>query len=344
MNRRGVAVALVIPLAAAACSGAASERKERDHDRRTAGKNAIECPLSGRGTAPKGVRPGRPAVAVKIENNPVAYPLSGLDKAEIVYEELVEGGMTRFLAVYHCTDAAKAGPIRSARMIDPAIVRPLTRILAAAGGNAFVRKELRRRDIITIDEDDADAAMRRVARGGLTLEHTLYGDTAKLRARGVKRFDSPPPAVFEFGRMKPKGRKARSFTVEFSSAAKIVYRWKNGHYRRFEDGRPFVDERSGPVTVDNVIVEEHHIVYSKGIVDTAGNPSIEIKDTTGSGRAMLFRDGRAVYGRWVRKKLASPVEFVTKSGKPMVLRRGTTWVELVPSRKGEVKGAVTVGG
>jgi hypothetical protein len=80
-------------------------------------------------------------------------------------------------------------------------------------------------------------------------------------------------------------------------------------------------------------------VFSKSIVDAAGNPSIEIADPTGSGRAVLFRDGRAIRGRWIRDSVEDAVRFETASGDPMVLKPGTTWVELVPSGKGDVKGS-----
>jgi hypothetical protein len=98
-------------------------------------------------------------------------------------------------------------------------------------------------------------------------------------------------------------------------------------------------ESGQQIAVDNVLIEEHEVNYSKTIVDVAGNPSIEIADPTGSGRAVLFRDGRVVKGRWVRPSLDSPVRFETRSGETMRFKPGTTWVELLPSDKGEVKGS-----
>src|SRR5919202_962193 len=85
---------------------------------RLTGQPAAICPLTGEKPA-KTSYLNRPAVGLKIENLPLAYPDSGLNKADIIFEEPVEGGLTRFLAVFHCGDAAKAGPVRSARPIDP---------------------------------------------------------------------------------------------------------------------------------------------------------------------------------------------------------------------------------
>lgn len=120
----------------AGCSG---DEGTRISGSDTFGSN-VRC-LSGR----DGGDPKRAAVAVKVENDPSAYPLSGLDDAEVVYEEVVEGGVTRFMAIYHCTGSGKVGPVRSSRIVDAAIMRPITHILAASGGNAQVIKSSRRR-------------------------------------------------------------------------------------------------------------------------------------------------------------------------------------------------------
>ncbi len=297
------------------------------------------CPLTGLDPA-SGVDTAQAAIAVKIENNPVAYPLSGLQDADIVYEEEVEGGATRFMAIYHCTDTKKAGPVRSARTVDPAIMSPITRLLAAAGGNTIVLKALKKGDISLISEVTAGKAMRRIDRPGIASEHTLYGDTAALRTKGTKDFSEPPPNdIFKFGEVQDSAKKARSVTINFSGSRPIEYRWKGGGWTRYEAGEPFVVEGGKTIKVDNVLVESHTINYADGIVDIAGNKSVEIADVTGSGPAVLFRDGQAIVGRWTRESRESRAVFETKSGDEMVLKAGTTWVELVPNQKGEVKGS-----
>ncbi|MGI8708323.1 MAG: DUF3048 domain-containing protein, partial [Actinomycetota bacterium] len=110
------------------------------------------CPLNGEEPDDEAIL-DRPAVAVKIENASVAYPLSGLEKADVVYEEAVEGGVTRFMAIYHCADAAKAGPVRSARAVDPAIMIPTTKILAFSGANEPVMQALGDSEVVIVDED-----------------------------------------------------------------------------------------------------------------------------------------------------------------------------------------------
>jgi hypothetical protein len=182
--------------------------------------------------------------------------------------------------------------------------------------------------------------MRRVGRPGITSEHTLYAHSSKLRKLGAKRFDEPPPGdSYSFGELAGKSRRARRLTIHFSGATEVTYEYAKGRWLRSQDGEPFVAESGQRIGVDNVIIEEHDLVFSETITDVAGNPSIEISDPTGQGRALLFRDGRVVRGRWIRESIESAVRFETRAGDVMTLKPGITWVELVPSGKGDVKGS-----
>lgn len=300
-----------------------------------------KCPLTG--AEPKNEKVvERPAVAVKIENNIAAYPLSGLEEADVVYEEVVEGGLTRFLAIYHCSDSQKAGPVRSARIIDPGIMIPYTRILAAAGGNDAVRAELAASDIFSIDESSAGETMTRAERPGISSEHTLYGNTSALRKLGDKHYDEPPSDdLFEFGDVQSPSKKASSVTVNMSSTV-VRYEWNGEQWARFDHDAPLSMESGTEITVDNVLLEQHTVNLSETLGDVIGSASTEIADVTGQGKAVLFRDGRRIVGRWKRESMEDPVVFETKSGDAMVLHEGTTWIELVPDDAGDVKGSFSV--
>ncbi|MFN2587235.1 MAG: DUF3048 domain-containing protein [Actinomycetota bacterium] len=337
---RGKACGLLAAAAllAAACS-AASGSDAGSVAARGSRPEPVLCPLSGL-EAPSAAHAARPAVAVKVENSPAAYPLSGLEHAEVVYEEQVEGGMTRFMAIFHCSDATKVGPVRSAREVDPAIMTPTTRILASAGGNDIVRKALSSARVVLIDEDGAGAAMRRVPRPGIGLEHTLYGNTRMLRRLGAAEFADPPPAgIFTFGEMTGPWRPARTVTLSFGLATSITYTYDRGRWWRSERGADFLADTGRRIAVDNVIIEEHVVNNSTRIFDVAGNPSIEIADVTGTGRALVFRDGRVMVGRWVRKSKDDKVTYETGSGRAITLTPGSTWIELLPSARGDVKGS-----
>lgn len=301
-----------------------------------------ECPLTSRDPARESLV-DRPAVAIKIENNPVAYPLSGLEDAEVVYEEPVEGGLTRFMAIYHCTDATQAGPVRSARIVDPPIMTPYTRILGAAGGNDIVREALTDAGVVMIDEMKAGRAMTRVDRPGISSEHTLYADTLAVRKIGSRSFEeTPPDDLFEFGDLQGTGRRARSVTLTFSAGAVVTYDWNGKRWSRSDGEQPLTNETGEQLQVDNVLIEEHTVNHSDQLGDVLGTPSPEIADVTGSGRAFLFRDGRMFAGRWTRESEEEPVRFETRGGDAFVFHPGTTWIELLPDKSGDVKGSFTV--
>ena len=297
------------------------------------------CPLSGVEPTREAVLE-RPALAVKVENNPSAYPLSGLEDAEIIYEEQVEGGLTRFMAIYHCTDTTKAGPVRSARIVDPAIMAPITRILAAAGGNPTVRDNLDSFDIVSIDENTAGTAMTRVPRVGISSEHTLYGNTAALRKLGKKSYDdAPSDDLFHFSdELDGKGKRTSRIVLDFGTSA-ISFEWKDGRWYRFDDDQPLMMETGDQLAVDNVLIEEHTVDLSSELGDVLGTPSPEIVDVTGTGRAILFRDGRMIVGQWARESTDDAVTFTTTTGDDLELKPGSTLIELLPNQEGDVKGS-----
>jgi hypothetical protein len=298
----------------------------------------VVCPFTGEEPKDEEIVE-RPAVALKIENAAVARPLSGLENADLVYEELIEGGETRFMAIYHCGDARKAGPIRSARLVDPAIMFPKTRILGYSGGNQIVLDALEEAEVVSVTENTAGDAMQRIEREGLSLEHTLYANSVAVRKIGIKKFDEPPAeGIFSFGDWEGESKKASTITLNFGGASVITYEWAKGAWQRSQDDQPFLAESGDQIAVDNVLIEEHQVRASE-VVDVAGTPSIEIVDETGKGRAVLFRDGRAIPGKWSRETLADPVSFETRDGEEFVFAPGAIWIELVPSESGEVKGS-----
>ncbi|MEA2476539.1 MAG: hypothetical protein QOC87_738 [Actinomycetota bacterium] len=301
------------------------------------------CPLTGLPPqAPSLLK--RPAVAVKIENNPAAYPLSGLEKADLVFEEVVEGGLTRFMAIYDCGDATSVGPVRSSRIVDPAIMIPATKILADAGGNGIVLAHLKKKGIVNIDEDSAGAAMHRESRPGYAFEHTLYGNTKSLRKLGAPHYKKPPPqGYFKFGPALSGGKKAKTITLDFGPASTIQYAYKKGRYYRTDGGTALISATDGSkqISVNNVIIEFHKVDLSTHLADVLGTPSPLIEDFTGSNKAVLFRGGKAYVGKWKRAYVGHPVKFVTKSGKEMTLANGRTWIELLPDKSGQVNGSLS---
>lgn len=294
------------------------------------------CPLTGE-DPPKGVALDRPAVAVKIENSPEARPQHGLESADLVFEEIVEGGITRFMAIYHCGKADDAGPVRSARFDDPKIARPFTRVIAYSGSNGLVDKELQKRNMILLNELNQRGAFYRVPLGTI-LVHNLFVRTEVLRNdERVRKVDSPRTDVFKFGEVQDVAKKARSVRVNFNASITIEYKWEGGAWKRYEDG-PFMTAAGEQITVPNVLIQQVEVNSSRRLVDVAGNASPKL-DLKGTGKALLFRDGMVIKGTWQVKN--GRTYYQTRSGADFVFAKGPIWVELVPSKKGQVKGSLS---
>jgi hypothetical protein len=290
------------------------------------------CPLTGM-PAPGDAVPDRPVVAVKVENTADAYPLAGLQNADVVYEEMVEGGITRFMALYHCQSAPRVGPVRSARTTDPRVLLQFgpRSMLSYSGGQLAVVNDIARSTLMSFDETaGGDAFSRDDSR---VMPHNLFLNTTKLwaRAGSAARKAGPPRRVFTFDSDVPTGAKrVPGVTLTFSYANTAAWRWMpaRGAWQRLLDGSAMTLESGGPITAENVVIQQV-VVSASNLVDVLGNPSPEVT-LTGTGKAWVLRDGRLIAGRWVRPTTGAVTKFETRDGTIIALSPGNTWVELLP--------------
>jgi hypothetical protein len=288
------------------------------------------CPLTGE-LAPAGMVPQRTALAIKVENTDDAYPLAGLEGADIVYEEIVEGGITRFVAIYHCGGAARVGPVRSARTTDPKILLQMSAhpLLGYSGAASQVARGVDDAGIIGMTEASDPAAFTRD--DARPAPHDLFTATSALyRAAGkAARREGPPSAVFTYdGEVQTPNKRVRSVTVSFSDATDTSWVWRQGRWVRILDGAPMLLESGEVVAADNIVIQQV-VVTDSGIVDAAGYPSPEVT-LVGTGKAWILRDGRLIAGRWERADERSLTVFRTRAGEEIHLAPGTTFVELIP--------------
>jgi hypothetical protein len=290
------------------------------------------CPLTGAPTPGGAEAPRRSLVAVKVENTDAAYPLSGLDRADMVYEEVVEGGITRFVAIYHCRDAKRVGPVRSARTTDPKILAPFQQqpVLAFAGAAPKVVKTLVAADVVQLtDTNTPDAFARDDAR---LAPHNLFTSTSALSRAASKEVPdaATPRPVFGFADEVPdRAKRVGSIDITFSTLSSTGWVWENGRWTRLLDGSPMALESGALVRAENVVVQLVEVTQDT-IVDASGanSPLVEM---TGTGKAWVFRDGRVIAGRWERVSDDEVTAFLTKGGDEISLSPGVTWVELVPT-------------
>ena len=333
----GATAAAVLGVGALVIAGKAPEPIQRALDTVTGRTPPPTCALTAAPTHDGEATPPRPLLAVKVENTTFAYPLAGLDRADMVYEEVVEGGITRFVALFHCRDADRIGPVRSARTTDPKILDQFQQqpLLGYSGGAPKVVKALVESDIGQITEASMPQAFERD--DARDAPHNLFTSTAPLWKAGEGLVEQPgaPRAVFQFDEDLPDGaRPARSVSIVFSTLSDTGWAWDAGQWVRQQDGEPFELENGAAVAAANVVIQRVE-VSTDTIVDASGSHS-PIVTMTGTGKAMVLRNGKVIYGTWERATENDLTVFRTKGGEEIALTPGVTWVELVPT-DGSVK-------
>jgi hypothetical protein len=300
----------------------------------TARPRPVTFPLTGVPAANPAAA-SRAALSIKVENTPAARPQAGLDAADLVTEELVEGGITRFLATYQSRDAAAVGPVRSARPVDAALLRQLGGGLfgyagAAAGEIAPVKASS---TAVLVGFEQAPDAYYRVA--GRPAPHNLYTSTVRLYQAAARLGAHPgaPPALFRFSARPPRGRRVGLVAVPFSPVPDYTagWRWdgKGRLWDRLQGGRPAVVAGGAPITATNVVVLRVRVGTIPGLVDSLGNPDPNVI-VVGRGACWVLRDGRVAQGTWERPSIGQVTRLVGPGGQIVPLHPGRTWVELEP--------------
>jgi hypothetical protein len=279
----------------------------------------------------------RPAVAVRISNSPDARPQSGVESADLVIETLTEGGTTRLIAFFHCSPASTAGPVRSARMDDAALVSPFSKLFAFSGANAPVMEELESSALTLVTEAESGSTLHRVPAGSTDV-NSVNADVTALRSLARATGAGKPSTGFRFGAAQRPKTSVSTIELDFGGTT-VGYRWGKAGWARSQDGAAFRDASGRQVKTTNVLVQEVDATPSKSLFDSAGVASPRF-DLVGSGRAWLFRDGKMVHGTWTDSGAGAPV-FKTSKGAVMNLARGRTWLEMVPSADGELSGTIS---
>jgi len=317
-RRSLVAIAMTFAVAVAACGGGGGDESEEQSVTTTAAPPPV-APLTGL-PDPDGAAQGRPALTVKVDNldGQGVRPQTGLDRADVVYEEVTEGNITRFAATFQSQVPDEVGPIRSVRSIDPDLVTPIGGIFAYSGGAQPNVDKLLQAPVNSVDESQAgDAMFRNPEKQGT---HDLFGRGQLLFDKGGQ--PAPPPPLFEYvdeGETVP-GEPTAAVTVGFAPGYAPTYNYDATTRTWLRDigGVPFVMSDGPQIAPTNVIVQ--FTEYTGG---GEGN-------VLGEGDAWIFSDGQLVRGRWVRPAVEQPAQYVDAAGQPIKLLPGTTWVELLP--------------
>jgi hypothetical protein len=311
----------------AACGGddAAPEAEDSPDAQNTAAGATLsgQWPLTG--LPAEGAAPKHPVTVVKIDNTGASNPQIGLGKADLVAEELVEGGSTRLAVFYYSQVPDRVGPVRSMRATDIGIIAPADAVLVASGGAPSTVRRVKAAGIKVVSEGGTGYERD----SGRQSPYNLFMNLPEL-ARTLKS-DGPPDSYFSWGEAEgfPGGQRARRISATFSGGHTTNWEFKKGSYVNLNSEAAAGDEfRPDTVLVLRVKVGD------AGYKDPAGNPVPETK-FSGTGQAMVFHDGSLVRATWTKKGLDAPVTLRTKAGE-LTLPPGKVWMELVPTNGGDV--------
>jgi hypothetical protein len=263
-------------------------------------------------------------------------PPTGLDAADIIYEEPVEGGETRFVIFYQCRDAAKVEPVRSVRQADIYIVnQPGKTLFGNASGSPPSLEALSAAAkagwLVDVGYSTGGGYHRD---SGRPAPHNLYTSTQEVYARPDAQIGGMATPVFTYSPAPPPGGPGSIVHVNFSSYSDVYWHWvpSAGVYQRYYGNTPANVSNGQVISATNVIIQSVPVQMSWWIEDPAGSHQ-PVPNLLGTGPSLVCRAGTCVTGTWWRpgQGLSQITYFRDASGQPVALAPGNTWVELVPS-------------
>ena len=334
-RRTAAAACLAVSLVAAACGGgdkkdpvASGSPSASTSKKPTPSPSKSEGPLRSPFTG-RAVDQLNRVLAIKIDNARAARPQAGLDKADIVYEELVEGGTTRFLAIFSSQEAPVLGPVRSVRETDMPLLRQFGTVLFAfSGGSPGVARIARNAPLIDASVDAAPGAYYR--NNSRPAPYNLFTASGRLfaaKTAGVKAQD----VGFRFGAGNyATSTKASQVSLTWSKAAKTYFTYdpKTLLWSRGDERGPAMLTSGARMSTPNIVLM-HCLVVGGNYRDTAGNLS-PFTHTQGKGTVEVFRDGTRTVGTWSRPAPFAGTSLRDRNGKTITLRPGPVWVLLAP--------------
>lgn len=337
-HRRAPGALVALCLLAAACGGGgkkeAASTTTQPPPTTAPTVDANANPLTGLPRDP--ARPTRAALVVKIDNAPKALPQAGINDADVVVEEGVEGGVTRFATLFHSKDAASVGPVRSARSTDLLFALQLGRpLFSYSGANDVFADLIRKAPLVDVGVGRFPALYKR--QPGRPSPYNLFSETGSMYASAPDE-KTPPPPLFSYraageappeagSEPAPRGVQA---VWKLNITTTVVYAWDEASktFKRTNNGQPHLDTAGTQVAPENVVFQVCGY-RNTGLVDTSG-AAVPEAELIGEGEVWVLTAGRLVKGRWSRPTEAQTTAYTLPSGEPIKLTPGRTWLELVP--------------
>jgi hypothetical protein len=280
-----------------------------------------------------------PVVMGKIDNSSGARPQQGLNSTDVVFDEMVEGGLTRFLAIWQSKLPTEYGPLRSVRPMDPDLATAFGGIISYSGGQAPFVKAMKATGLYNATETSelGKGSMERVT--NRVAPHNLFVKAQNLQALH-KGLAAPAPflnfttaASAGIHSVALNGKSVNSVIARFP-AASARWTWKGNLWFRTQDGTVLTDAADGTqISAVNVVVLR--VAIDRSFKDPRyGFVPKTLLEGTGTGYA--FSGGKAVAVQWSKTSAGKYVTLTDSKGLPIALQPGNTWFELVPTDVGRV--------
>jgi hypothetical protein len=288
-------------------------------------------PLTGAPTNDREAALKRP-LSVKIENTPETRPQAGVGIADVVYESVTEGGITRFNCLFQSTVPDEVGPVRSARNSDISIVPEYNALFFFSGANDYVYADIAATRLSVMSEDAAPNLYYRYP--GKSAPHNLWLRIGGAYDRAAEiGYDTgiSEGVSLHFGPSEHAGATtATALTIPWGGVFDVEWTWDTGQgvWLRSQQNHPFTDAITGAqVRAANVVVMWADYITAEEIPGKGQTYNINLR---GSGIAAVFRGGQRIDGKWTSDG-KSPPRFVDGAGTEILLSPGQTWFEIPAS-------------
>jgi hypothetical protein len=274
------------------------------------------------------------AIAVMVNNHPKARPQSGLNKADIVYELLAEGNVTRFLAIFQSEKSEKIGPVRSAREYYIELAKGYDGLFIAHGYSPDAKEKLDRGEIDHLNGMQYDGTLFKRSNDRVAPHNSYISNEKIIEGANKNKYsmDIPPapiPFLTEVEQKELTGQPGTNVTVPYLNSqtftATYEYDASLGKYKRFSDGEQTVDHESKePVLLDNIFI----IATNHQTIDNSLRRQI---DLTSGGNAYLLQKGMLREVQWTNDngRILPVIDGAVGGFVP-----GKTWINIVPSNPG----------
>jgi len=271
----------------------------------------------------------RPALSAKIDNHPSARPQVGLDEADIVFEELVEGGLTRYVAIWHSNLPAEIGPVRSVRPMDPEIVSPFGGVFAYSGGQVRFIQMMQATPVYNAIHGQPDTEATFYRTDAKIAPHNVLVKAQELIAEHLDK--AAPPKMFDYAASLEEssavvaGNPLVTLNTRFSGFSNPSWEWDGtqNKFLRFQTNGAADSASSGnQVGATNVIV----LFVAIDVIE-----DIPTTRLVSQGTGWVATGGSIIEINWIKATPESPIVLTTTSGDTVLLGKGNTWLELLPN-------------